>query len=187
MYIFGYGSLINAASRQLSGQTGQAIPAIAHGLVRQWGKIDDSYSISPLVVTHGNSQVNGVLLEIDAQALQDFDRRERGYQRVQLDASQIETGADFDTSRTVWIYLNHHTLTPSTSSPIAQSYVDTVLAGCLNISEEFARHFVRYTQGWQYPWENDRTNPKYARVAGVSHDHYALIDQLLAPVNRIEI
>ncbi|MGB5803907.1 MAG: gamma-glutamylcyclotransferase, partial [Vibrio anguillarum] len=26
MYIFGYGSLINSASRQLTGQTGRAIP-----------------------------------------------------------------------------------------------------------------------------------------------------------------
>ncbi len=38
MYIFGYGSLINAASRQLTGQTGEAIPVIAHGLVRYWGQ-----------------------------------------------------------------------------------------------------------------------------------------------------
>ena len=34
MYIFGYGSLINSASRKLTGQTGEAIPVIAHGLVR---------------------------------------------------------------------------------------------------------------------------------------------------------
>ena len=31
MYIFGYGSLINSASRKLTGQTGEAIPVIAHG------------------------------------------------------------------------------------------------------------------------------------------------------------
>lgn len=69
MYIFGYGSLINAASRQLTGQTGEAIPVIAHGLVRYWGKVDDSYILSPLVVNRGESQVNGVLLEIDDRAL----------------------------------------------------------------------------------------------------------------------
>ncbi len=72
MYIFGYGSLINAASRQLTGQTGEAIPVIAHGLVRYWGKVDDSYILSPLVVNRGESQVNGVLLEIDDRALAEF-------------------------------------------------------------------------------------------------------------------
>ncbi len=53
MYIFGYGSLINSASRQLTGQTGRAIPVVAHGLVRYWGKIDESYILSPLVVNEG--------------------------------------------------------------------------------------------------------------------------------------
>jgi len=73
---------MNSHSRQLTGQTGSAIPVIAHGLVRSWGKIDDTYTISPLVVNTGEGQVNGVLLEIDDAALVEFDRRESGYQRL---------------------------------------------------------------------------------------------------------
>lgn len=69
MYIFGYGSLINSASRRLTGQTGRAIPASATGLVRYFGKIDDSYILSPLVVHQGDGKINGVLLEIDEVAL----------------------------------------------------------------------------------------------------------------------
>ena len=71
MYIFGYGSLMNSASRQLTGQTGQAIPVIVQGLVRHWGKIDDSYIMSPLVVQRGDSEVNGVLLHVSDTELPD--------------------------------------------------------------------------------------------------------------------
>ncbi|MDG2609650.1 gamma-glutamylcyclotransferase, partial [Vibrio parahaemolyticus] len=96
MYIFGYGSLINSASREITGQTGEAIPVIAHGLVRYWGKVDDSYILSPLVVNEGEGQVNGVLLEVDHQALTEFDRRERGYHRIQIRPEQIETDISFN-------------------------------------------------------------------------------------------
>lgn len=102
MYIFGYGSLINAASRKLTGQTGEAIPVIAHGLVRHWGKVDDSYILSPLVVNEGEGQVNGVLLEVDDQALADFDRRERGYHRIQIRPDQIETETTFNSEHSIW-------------------------------------------------------------------------------------
>lgn len=179
MYIFGYGSLINAASRQLTGQTGAAIPVIAKGLVRYWGKIDDSYIMSPLVVNQGNGEVTGVLLEVSPEELVEFDRREAGYQRVVLDASQISSDHAFDNSQPIWVYVTQYHLPPCEHSPIVQSYVDTVLTGCLEISEQFARHFIANTVGWQFPYENDRLSPKYARMAGVSAQHQTWIDALL--------
>lgn len=180
MYIFGYGSLINSASRQLTGQTGRAIPAIAHGLVRYWGKVDDSYSLSPLVVNQGEGQVNGVLLEIDETALAEFDRRERGYQRVALSKEQIETQHSLDKNAVVWVYITEQFSPPCSLSPIVQTYVDTVLAGCLEISDAFAHHFVEHTLGWHYPWENDRHAPKYGNLAGVNSIILPRIDALIA-------
>ncbi|QXO16840.1 MULTISPECIES: gamma-glutamylcyclotransferase family protein [Vibrio] len=182
MYIFGYGSLMNSASRQLTGNTGQALPAIVHGLVRHWGKIDDSYVISPLVVNPGQGEVNGVLLEIDDAALVEFDRRERGYQRIALSAEQIETDHAFDRTQPIWVYIKDDHQPPCANSPIVQTYVDTVLAGCLEVSENFARHFVEHTLGWHHPLENDRHAPKYGNLAGVKQDHHPLIDALLADV-----
>ncbi len=182
MYIFGYGSLMNSSSRKLTGQTGKAIPVIAHGLVRSWGKIDDSYTISPLVVNSGEGQVNGVLLEIDDSELPEFDRRESGYQRVSLPASQIETEHEFDVSRPIWVYITENHQHPCENSPIVQSYVDTVLCGCLEVSESFAKHFIAHTLGWHHPMENDRHNPKYVRLAGVSEEQHPLIDELIATV-----
>lgn len=76
-YIFGYGSLMNSASRQLTGQTSAALPATAHGFKRYWGKVDDSYILSPLVVDRGEGSVNGVVLQVSDSGLAEFDRRER--------------------------------------------------------------------------------------------------------------
>ena len=182
MYIFGYGSLINSSSRQLTGQTGKAIPAIVDGLVRYWSKIDDSYVLSPLIVNQGQGQVNGVLLEVDEVALVEFDCRERGYHRIELNPDQIEAHQGFDPSQTIWVYIKDEIEAPCNNSPIVQTYVDTVIAGCLEISESFASHFVQHTQGWQHPMVNDRHQPKYGNLAGVSEHHHSIIDDLLLVV-----
>ncbi|OIQ25692.1 gamma-glutamylcyclotransferase family protein [uncultured Vibrio sp.] len=195
MYIFGYGSLMNSASRKLTGQTGETIPAIVSGLVRYWGKIDDSYVLSPLVVNLGNGQVNGVLLKIDEQALADFDRRERGYHRIQLSPQTIQlsdigeqpvTSTDtpsLASDDVVWVYVKDKPEPPCSLSPIMQTYVDTVLTGCLEISESFAQHFIKHTVGWHFPRENDRESPKYGNLAGVQPHHQKTIDALLSEVS----
>lgn len=183
MYIFGYGSLMNDASRKLTGHTGLAIPAVAHGLVRHWCKVDDTYKVSPLAVIEGEGQVNGVLLEVDSVALADFDRREAGYKRVAVKAEHIECldpSNKIPASCDIWIYVVDEAHPPCINVPIVMSYVDTVLAGCLEISDAFAKHFVEHTIGWHYPVKNDRNNPIYQRIAGVKPEHCEKIDQLLA-------
>lgn len=179
MYIFGYGSLMNSASRQRTGQTGKAIPVIAHGLVRYWGKVNGSYQLSPLVVNQGEGQVNGVLIEVDDKALADFDRREIGYHRLVIKPNQIETDGEFNSDKAIWVYIKDEPLPPCEDVPIMQTYVDTVLAGCLEVSEEFALHFVKHTVGWQHPLENDRHAPKYGNLAGVTKEHHPIIDNMV--------
>ncbi|RQW63104.1 gamma-glutamylcyclotransferase family protein [Vibrio viridaestus] len=179
MYIFGYGSLMNSSSRKLTGQTGEAIPAIVSGLVRYWGKVDDSYSASPLVSDIGEGIVNGVLLEISPSDLIDFDSRERGYKRIKLLAEQIETAEPINESSEVWVYVKENPEPPCEDMPVLQTYIDTVLSGCLEISEEFAHLFIKHTEGWTYPIFNDRHQPRYGNYAGISAAHESLIDKLL--------
>ncbi|EGA68177.1 hypothetical protein VISI1226_15591 [Vibrio sinaloensis DSM 21326] len=179
-YIFGYGSLMNSASRQLTGQTSHAITATAHGFKRYWGKVDDSYILSPLVVNRGDGQVNGVLLQVDDQGLIEFDRRERGYHRVTIGAEQIDSDYELAKHDQVWVYIKDQPEPPCDLSPIMQTYVDTVLAGCLEISEQFAKQFVEHTIGWHFPLENDRHQPKYGNLAGVTPEHHSQIDALVA-------
>ncbi len=179
MYIFGYGSLINAASRQRTGQTGRAVPAIAHGFQRSWGKVDGSYQLSPLVVSPGDGSCNGVVIEVPDQELVEFDRRERGYHRVEVSLDQLELTDTLSLKRPVWIYIKNDAEDPCVNHPIMQTYVDTVMAGCLSISDAFAQHFVDNTFGWHHPLKNDRHEPKYGNLAGVTDNHRGEIDRLL--------
>lgn len=183
MYIFGYGSLLNSASRQLTGQTGAAIPVIIRGLVRFWNVIDHSYTLAPLAVKVGDGQVNGVLLEVDETELSKFDCRESGYQRIQVAIEQIESEAHFDRSKIVWVYVSNSETPPNSDSPIVQSYIDTVIAGCLEISEQFARLFVEHTHGWHHAYENDRHQPRYTRTAIKYDSTIPTIDRIIAEVN----
>ncbi|KJY85032.1 hypothetical protein TW81_01540 [Vibrio galatheae] len=179
-YIFGYGSLMNSASRQLTGQTSTAMPATAHGFRRFWGKVDDSYILSPLVVDKGEGQVNGVLLEVSEAGLVEFDVRERGYHRVEIAQDKLEAELVLTNSDHVWLYIKDSPQPPCSLSPIMQTYVDTVLVGCLEISEQFARQFIEHTIGWHFPLENDRQKPKYGNLAGVKPEHHPAIDALVA-------
>ncbi|MDV7103562.1 gamma-glutamylcyclotransferase family protein [Vibrio sp. TH_r3] len=179
MYIFGYGSLLNTHSRLLTGQTGDAIPVVVRGLVRHWSLIDDSYQLSPLAIEIGEGQVNGVLLEVDDSSLGEFDIREAGYSRIKINHNKIDVSVKLDSTKPVWVYVTNSIKNPTVHAPIVQSYVDTVLAGCLEISEDFAIHFIETTLGWQHPFENDRTQPKYQRQAGVTDEHRSVIDNLL--------
>ncbi|WP_070962502.1 gamma-glutamylcyclotransferase family protein [Vibrio sonorensis] len=180
IFIFGYGSLINSASRRLTGQTSDAVTAVAEGFMRYWGKVDDSYILAPLVVNRGEGSVNGVLLKVDQAGLLEFDRRERGYQRVLIKPEQLTTSQTIAEEDEVWVYIKQDPEPPCSLSPIMQSYVDTVLAGCLEISEAFAREFVEHTLGWHFPWEDDRDSPKYGNLAGVTEAHHNQIDSLIA-------
>ncbi|MBD1555670.1 gamma-glutamylcyclotransferase [Vibrio sp. S9_S30] len=184
MYIFGYGSLINPESRKLTGQTGNAYPAIVRGFNRHWSKVDGSYQISPLVVTRGEGTLNGVLFEIDHAELAEFDKREAGYHRVRVPVSEFDSEHTIDRHGEIWMYVKDETTPPCPRTPIMQSYVDTVLAGCLSISTPFAEYFIQSTLGWHHPLENDRLKPKYGRIAGVESHHLSLIDNLVDSVRR---
>ncbi len=183
-YIFGYGSLINSASRQRTGQTANAIPANVKGLIRYWSKIDDSYTLSPLVAAPGDGEVNGVLLAVDDQSLAEFDRRERGYYRILVEHQRIESRANLDSDDQIWVYVTKAPEPPCNIVPIMQTYVDTVLSGCLEVSEQFAHQFVKQTIGWHFPRENDRHAPKYGNFAGVEEHHQTFVDHLLLSIRQ---
>lgn len=182
MYIFGYGSLINRHSRQLTGQTGKAVPAVVNGLQRQWGKVDGRYKIAPLVAAVGEGHCNGVLVKVGCDSLTEFDQREKGYRRIELDPMQVVVSGEATLSDPIWAYVRVNPDAPCELQPIMQTYVDTVLAGCLSISEQFAKTFVETTQGWHHPLENDRQQPKYGNLAGVLDEQLTQIDRLIADV-----
>ncbi len=171
-FIFGYGSLINSISRQVTGETGAAVAVKISGFVRHWSKISSHYGMSSVVVLADISGAcNGVLVEVQGSELKQFDEREKGYQRVLVDLHSINF---YDSSQIllagpgsdikIWLYQAETIVQPCQKFPVVFSYLDVILAGCLEYSSEFCDDFIELTQGWQHRMLNDRQNPRYPRV-----------------------
>jgi hypothetical protein len=112
----------------------------------------------------------GVLYPLSEKELLRFDRRERGYHRHEIPITQVdlidylhddyydeayeehslflEAVAGKRSDVRIWIYVPCKPQPPDEEHPIAQTYVDVILQGCLNIHEDFARMFLESTKGW---------------------------------------
>ena len=97
-FIFGYGSLINSASRNAT--AGKTIPAIpvrvsaAFGYIRAWDDRSTSGFTALGLRKPGPgekaSTINGVLYPVDGDDMAKYDVRERGYARVEVPRDDIE-------------------------------------------------------------------------------------------------
>lgn len=167
-YIFGYGSLINEESRAKSGHSGKAIPVIVYGIKRSWSVNIKDHNLTVLGARFDkSSKCNGVIVKIPDGELHKFDKRELpfGYKRIALSSKEIIPISGKVPKGNIWVYVEKEHFLPTKRFPIAQSYVDVVLQGCLEISKDFARDFITLTDNWDYPWINDRNNPKYPRAS----------------------
>lgn len=110
----------------------------------------------------------GVLYPVTEKELKRFDRREKGYQRHEVPIENVDVvdylGDDHyhvddhklfleavngrrDDVR-IWVYVPENPMPPDVDHPIAQTYVDIILQGCLDIHADFAREFIEETKGW---------------------------------------
>jgi len=157
-------------------------------------------------------KVTGVLIPVNEEELSQFDIREAGYDRVLVDLDHVsavpglphpdmiekkeefkeEMGGDIH----VWIYVQQEPILATRHFPIAQSYVDIILRGCLSISEDFVRSFLETTHGWfhedycpkndvdddgeHFTWIDDRHFPLYPRAdAQYSKEMAERLDSIL--------
>ena len=161
-YIFGYGSLISQESRAKTGHSGASIPVRVQGVRRSWNRISPQSRICSVGVNFQEDVFcNGVIFPVSESELPKFDQREFGYDRVRLRPHQIRPWEAEDLPPgAFWTYLIKNLESPSKECPIAQSYIDVMLSGCLEIGEAFAEEFVT-TTGWSPFMINDRANPQY--------------------------
>jgi hypothetical protein len=185
-FLFGYGSLISRESRRASGKTGETMPVLVHDMQRAWNVgATDMRMVGVGIVPKKGAGCNGVLIEIDETEIASFDKREIegtsfSYDRLEIPFQKIHGLTEiFSQEEKVWAYVVNKPFTPSWEFPIVQSYIDVILSGCLDISDEFAIEFIRKTTGWEYPWCNDRNHPRYARHLK-KVDFQDRIDDLLA-------
>lgn len=161
-WIFGYGSLICADSRSRTGVTGEALAVEVDGLERSWNVAlaDADLSVVGIRQRQGQ-QAGGMLFPVGEDQLPLFDAREKEYLRVELASQNISSlGNQALPEGHFWVYLPPEQTSPH---PIAQSYLDVILHGCLQEGEAFARHFLKFTNEWKERL-NDRNQPLYPRA-----------------------
>ncbi len=205
-FVFGYGSLMNPDSRAKTNPTladQDGLPVLVRDVERIWSaRTTTGYTAMGVRIRKG-ADCTGVLLEVNKAELEDLDRRELSYVRVEVhldnvdqvpflneeefyETEQAETLFDAKENEgnvRVWVYIQKEPIPADSSHPIPQSYVDVILSGCLTISEDFARSFIQTTKGWQQnedAFVDDRDQPIYVRANSLQSEKDAgVIDQLL--------
>ena len=205
-FLFGYGSLMCPQSRAITVPNLDpfAQPVIVHDVERMWTARTKSGMTAMGVRFREGANCTGVLLEVTEEQLEQFDKREKNYDRVKVELENVEqipflpdeanddNHAVFEAKLSdaisnvfVWIYVQKRPLAADDTHPIAQSYVDIILRGCLSVSEAFARSFIDTTHGWDsdHPegnWVDDRHDPIYVRAdPEYSKEKGEHVDQLL--------
>jgi gamma-glutamylcyclotransferase (GGCT)/AIG2-like uncharacterized protein YtfP len=180
-YIFGYGSLIEQASRiRTTPLAMYVLPARARGFARGWWARTGAIGFSTTyvgVIPENSATVNGVVYAVSEEELKATNQREQGYTPTDITRDVEILGGGAAPKGRVWIYVNdskkgeRQKCLPSPQFPIVQSYVDICLTGCLEIEEgfpdagNFAREFIESTQECSKYWENDRVNPRRPLIA----------------------
>ena len=186
-YILGYGSLISSESRAKTGETGQVWPVKLHGFERHWSIMTPEFGMSSVAVVKAESRAcNGVLIEVPEDQFALFDEREKGYQRTEIQRDQLAPYQDEELpDGTFWVYRTEEVVEPHGDCPIALSYVDVILSGCLEHGDDFVMDFLSLTQGWRNPLRNDRLAPLYPRAqTDLSTER---LNRLLAPVTTLSL
>ena len=174
-WIFGYGSLINRASvrHTLSDEAvGEIVPGRISGWRRSWSNRVVARGRTGLGAREDSGgRINGVAIELLDPDFAALDRREAGYVRVLV---QDQTLVDGD----LWLYTKPDGAPASAAFPVALSYLECVLHGCLAFGRDFASEFLTETPGLVALW-NDRAAPVYPRRVPLTAAATAEVDALL--------
>lgn len=186
-FLIGYGSLVNEKSRIRSlKQDVIAIPvriAADFGYRRTWNtRITGMMTTLGLIkadTSHGQS-INGVLYAVKDNDMAVWDKREGSYNRVEVPWKYIRSlcWVQLPKEGKVWIYVTKPEFSGSSTveEPVTQSYVDLVISGFMEFSDDFAKEFIKTTDDWPKYWLNDRLMSRRPW----EHNSQALqIDQLL--------
>ncbi|MFS1703359.1 gamma-glutamylcyclotransferase [Alteromonas sp. AMM-1] len=187
--ILGYGSLMNADSRNRhSNIPHHGIAVSVLGFERAW--VTRSLPEQQTYVGAyqcANARLNAQL--VPSHLDPSIQQREQDYRFTPVSTDQLrlpyddtvnETLVSWLSERQVWICETLQIHPADNDFPVYQSYVDTCLAGCLELGgEAIAREFIQLTACWEHPRINDRESPEYPRAASVSRAAQNIIDGLL--------
>jgi hypothetical protein len=193
-FVFGYGSLINTASRDATiVEPIDAIPvrlSAAFGYVRTWDSRSSKGFTALGLARPGTGEqrmtINGVLFPVEGGNMTALDARETGYARVEVPRPDIEAVSwrRLPTLGKFWVYIPERPgkppgvglPQPNADFPLLQSYIDVVIEGGLEYGPDFAREIIGATTGWSRYWLNDR---ELGRRPWVFDKSYSVVDRLL--------
>jgi len=194
--VFGYGSIINDESRASTGSG--KLPVARASLLpsaqfsRAWC-FRSATGFTALGVVSCESpcyDMEGVLFVVFDDMCA-FDRRERGYRRVQIAHADISlakptSGREAHSNEIkellsrgvkIWMYVPLESVAATYDFPICQTYVDVVMLGCLEWGgEAMAEAFIQSTRGWSRFFLNDAP---LSRRPWLHRKRYQQIDALL--------
>ncbi len=184
-YMVSYGSLLSAFSRKYySGINSTIVPVLLKGWRRAWcTRYSDENATYAGAHKDTDATIHSVL--IPTQITADLRQRERYYDFVKVDQDTIrchESGLNLpDKADVYWVCKTNRIDYSTVDYPLPQSYVDTCIVGCLEISEQFAWEFIMETAAWDSYWINDRdrTTPIFPRTVKISNDQQQKVDQIL--------
>jgi len=189
---FGYGSLVNAHTHRT--HVVHCERAHLTGFGRRWQQRSDTarHPVSFLSAYHADmaiDELSGLLIFDHVEHLPSVDAREHGYDRVQLDRSQLRLDRENAGLPDVAYYV-YVARPPAEGRPrhhILQSYLDAVLQGYLHqYGEDGARRFVESTAAFDTPIVRDRASPLYPRAVKLAPDEVDLIDAVTADLNHVD-
>jgi cation transport regulator ChaC len=190
-YVFGYGSLIEKASRTRTNPDAIAAwPARVTGYERGWfhqfaNNVGSTCTYLGAVKKAG-ATINGVIYKVS-----DFEKtkeRETGYtaDAVKGEIQMLDGGGPWEKGD-VYLFISNpedisKTKEPTAAIPMVESYVDICINGCLEIealyrtAAGFAQEFIKTSTGWNKYWVNDRL---YPRRSFIYRPNSSAIDQAL--------
>jgi hypothetical protein len=160
---------VKNVERVWSKRTARGMTAMGVRFVPESASTAASASASAASASAASAYCIGVILPVSDKELALFDEREQGYDRVPLELSNVEQVSFLSPAHyeeddhsiflqakernatdavQIWVYVQREENPASAEHPIVQTYVDTILRGCLSISEEFAQEFIASTKGW---------------------------------------
>jgi len=174
-YVFGYGSLIEKASRTRTNPDAiGAWPARVTGYQRGWfhqfaNNVGSTCTYLGAIAKPG-ATVNGVIYKVGD--IEKTKERETGYtaEPVNGKITMLDGGAPWDAGD-VYLFVSNpedisKTKEPTPAIPMVQSYVDICVNGCLEIealyrtAAGFTQEFIKTSTGWNKYWVNDRLYPR---------------------------
>jgi tetratricopeptide (TPR) repeat protein len=198
-YLFGFGSIMNSSTHApwlKDESVGALLGAVAtlsrgFGYERQWNfRSSTGFTALGVIESTTPNDINGVVFRVPRSMMPSFDRREAGYTKVRVPLESLQfqpelkgayqqTNFELTNGDNVWLYVpsETHCAHADENHPLLQSYVDTVLQGCLEWGGDyFAEQFLVLTGGWATYFLNDTPN---SRRPWLFRKDYDIIDRLL--------